>query len=383
MPIQGMTTNETIAFPGIGQLRKGAPKPTDGKAPGKDLPYFRFTTSDARAASMFLAEYGKEPNAIKIVLPFPNLDDNFSAFREAYIASRLVHRCDGVVVWERSTNGVLAPTSKPCPTLHLPKGHKDKCKPMARLRVIIPSLARFAYVDVLTTSEIDIRRLTEHLGAIRSVAGRLNGIPLVLTRREEEISMPTGKGDERRRVKKWMLHLEIDPEFAERRLLAEAQTAMMIASNPNALALPAPMPRIIDSQTGEIFDSFPDTNKDCYAGLEGYHPNMDTGDDEEDDEDDFDEAEAEIEAAPPVEQPAPEPAPAPIADLTIQERRAYVKRLTALWKEESDLGGERPDQEHGLDFQAMNKADFMQLGGAVKKRIQALRELLATDEPAE
>lgn len=366
--------------------------------PGADLAYFRFTGKDQRANDMFVAAYGAEPNQIKIVLPFPGIDQNLEAFREKYVKSRLVHRCDGVVIWERNAVGELAPTNKPCPTINLPDDSQEKCKPCGRLRVIIPALARFAYVTVLTTSKIDISRLAANMAAIQAIAGQLHGIPLILSRHPEEIAIEDGKGGHRR-VTKHLLSLEIDPEFAERRLLAEASHAMIIASNPNALALPAPMPRLVDTSTGEILGQFADEHDDDeedeellnaiigkfpdsrggpdgYAEMDGYHPNMDA-----------EEAEGEIEEEIQARQPAAkpetvkpvEPAPKPKASTknslpsekyTAEQRKKFADRIRGLQARELEDGYPIPNDEM-INLDKASGEALIALGQKIRARMEA------------
>ena len=51
------------------------------------------------------------------------------------------------------------------------------------------------------------------------------GVPLILKRREEDVSVPQEDGSAMR-VKKWMVHIEPDPEFVARANLALKRFAM-------------------------------------------------------------------------------------------------------------------------------------------------------------
>lgn len=214
------------SFPCIGKLRKGGAKQTrekNGKkyeVYGEDLTYFRFDTTDERAAKMFHAVYGDEPSEINVYLPHQSAEQNFTCWQEAYLAGGLQHRCDGetCVLW-LSPNGKIYHTDpKPCP---------GGCKEVGRLMVIIPELQRFAFVTVETHSINDIMTLTENLQAVEYLRGDLRGIPFVLKRRPKEISTPTADGKRARR-EKWLLSIEVDPAWAALQLDSMRQAALTV-----------------------------------------------------------------------------------------------------------------------------------------------------------
>ena len=99
MPIKGLTDRQA-AFPEIGGIRKGAPKP-NAKQPGPDLKYFRvdFDAQEAAAAATFAKVYGAQPTELNILFPFNEIERNFDAWRETYTAGALLHRCDGERIW--------------------------------------------------------------------------------------------------------------------------------------------------------------------------------------------------------------------------------------------------------------------------------------------
>lgn len=245
MPIAGLT-DRAASFPRIGVLRKGAAKVSD-RQPGKDLTHFRFDTDDDQAAAQFAEAYGAEPRAIRIYLPYDGVEENFVTWQEHWAAGGLMHRCDGVTcVMRRTANGSGYDRSPaPCPHINLPKDHRDRCKPVGRLSVIIPELKRLAYVTVLTHSIHDIISLTEQLSALSGVAGRLRGIPMILRRTEREISMPDGKGGRVRRAK-WLLSIEAAPHWVGLQLEAQERAALPPAAA-QPLALPAPQGATYDA----------------------------------------------------------------------------------------------------------------------------------------
>lgn len=239
MPIKGLT-NEKAEFPEIGQLRKGAEKPANGI--GKDLTYFRFTSEIPDVAAAFTSAYNGEPRLINVFLPFQTADENWEAWQEEYKAGGLVHRCDGetCTIWLKE-DGSYSRDPKPCP---------GGCKPVGRLKVIIPELRRLAYVTVLTSSIHDIRNLDAQLRALYSLRQDLRGIPLQLRRRPKKISTPSGKGGQRARREKWLLSIEAAPSWVELQLAA--QEAAAIPQLPTGTVIhDAP---VVDAATGEILE---------------------------------------------------------------------------------------------------------------------------------
>src|SRR5262245_40522860 len=109
-------TDRAPAFPELGVLRKGAAKPDSGNKPGADLKHFRFDSDDADAAKLFKEIYGDEPRSIRVLVPFATVDENFEAWREAWTASSLQHRCDGrMTVRLLTQRGTYTDEPKPCP----------------------------------------------------------------------------------------------------------------------------------------------------------------------------------------------------------------------------------------------------------------------------
>lgn len=243
MPIKGLT-DRGVAFPQIGSIRKGAKKEPNN--PGADLPYFRmdFDEREISAIEKFNALYpdGK-PTDIVIILPFDDIDRVWHAWREAYTAGALQHRCDGehvnyainpqtgeIVIkdWHNAAGEMVK-----CERKDLADKTK-RCKPTGRLHVIIPQLERLAYLVVHTTSIWDIARISEQLAAIREMnGGHIAGIPLVLRRRPSKISTPSGENGKRARRVKNLISIEADPEWVAAKL-----SAMRSAALPQAVQLP-------------------------------------------------------------------------------------------------------------------------------------------------
>ena len=237
MSIKGLTDRD-LAFPQIGNVRKGDKSGTNG-AP-KDLTYFKidFDEKETEAIAAFKAAYPEHPTEINIFLPFNEIEKMWDPFCEAYTAGRMVARSDGetfLFLVDLPTgellvrDGVNIKTGKPEP-------HRDvigiagktpiKCRPVGRLKVIIPELKRLAYLVVHTTSVIDIRNLSAQLAGIQAInGGRIIGIPLVLKRRPQSISVPKPDGTHVR-MTKYMLSIEADPRWVSAKLAQLGRMAL-------------------------------------------------------------------------------------------------------------------------------------------------------------
>jgi hypothetical protein len=216
MSIVGLT-DQQAQLPIIGVLRKGERK--TGKAPGKDLTYFRFTSEDADALGVFNHAYPDQDalRHINVFLPYQTTAENFDAWMEQWVAGGLVHRCDGkTVVLCRTQSGDYSTERQACP---------GGCKQVGRLAVLVQELGRLATVTVLTTSIHDIINLTRQLKSYEAINGDLRGIPFVLTRRPANISTPAGNGKRARR-EKWLLSIETQPNWTRLQLAATQRAAL-------------------------------------------------------------------------------------------------------------------------------------------------------------
>lgn len=261
MPIKGLT-DRGLSFPEIGQIRKGAKK--GNNRPGADLTYFRveFGDKEQKTAENFRNVYGDQPNAIRIILPFNEIERMWDAWLEAYTAGRMVARSDGEFIkYQLDDQGEiivkngfdLAGNVVPHPADNIAghdyKGRDVEFKPTGRLKVIIPELSRAAYLTVMTTSVHDIGNISAQLGAFKELnEGQLAGIPFVLRRKPKEISTPSGENGQRVRRKKWLISIEADQEWVKARLGGLKNIAM---PNAEELLLPASVEEQIDGSDYE------------------------------------------------------------------------------------------------------------------------------------
>jgi hypothetical protein len=275
MPIQGLTTTIVNMPPVIGSLRKGGEKEKrrngdrEYEVFGKDLNHFRFTAkneSDKHLVQAFVAAYGATPERIdNIYLPGPEVDDNLMAFCEEYSAAQLIHRCDGVWIYERdSYTGQFYRTNQYCPYAEenpnrRQRGKDGGCKQVGRLHVILPELVRAGYygvVTVLTHSINDIAKLYQALTNCRERLGPLNRYPFTIYRAMESISTPNG--DKRVRRDKSLLNIAPSSEFVLKQFEAVRQAA---------LAAPVDEPRQLLAPVVEVIGG--DTLQRAIAGYNG------------------------------------------------------------------------------------------------------------------
>ena len=275
--IHGLT-DRGCAFAQIGNIRKGMTlkkRRADGSeyTVPTDLDYFvvEFDEQETDAQEKFTAAYPGETREINCLLPFDDISRCWDPYCEAYTAGRMVARSDGeyfiYLTNQAGTveviNGANINTGEKVP-------HKDvlwgegtkavKCRPVGRLKVIIPELRRAAYMVVHTTSIHDVANLSDQLRAISQLRdGHIAGIPLVLRRRPKEISVPGDKGGPRRRLVKWMLSIEADPSWVEKMLTVMGNAAlpegsrMLVLPQGESLSIPENMDQEEDDQIDAEF----------------------------------------------------------------------------------------------------------------------------------
>jgi len=266
MPIKGLT-NRQPQFPQIGQLRKGK---RDENGRPMDLDYFRFTSELPDVVEAFISAYGEEPRLINVFLPHQTTDENWEAWNEEYIASGLVHRCDGefVTLYRDKKTGTYVtpePGTVKCPYA---TGEKEGpgCHPNGRLQVVIRELKRFAYVMVITTAFNDIPKLDAQLRALEGIYGDLRGIPMQLRRQPAKISTPKSekrdgkweKTGERARRESWLLSIEAAPSWAGLQLESQRIQALpdvtvrQIEAGPEDLEVLEPTPPVIEGTFRDV-----------------------------------------------------------------------------------------------------------------------------------
>lgn len=283
MPISGIThrhlTSQSV-FAQIGIIRKGGPKRKKGEQEifGEDLDHFRIELAEGEGKAeeelRTYYSYGppsgerkKEtygPRDFLFIVPFNEVDRVWEAWREAYVAGAMLHRCDGDNIIREVdhrtgkaivNNGLSVDTGQPvkCPCANDKKGATPAlsyqkqsgkievvfCKPVGRLRLMLtPPLKRLAYFVLMTGSVNDIIAIDSALRGAAEMFKGIAGIPFLAKRVARDISTPTADGKRARR-RKWMIEVEVDPVWMEAKFNAMGAAALL-AVQTNAALLSAP-----------------------------------------------------------------------------------------------------------------------------------------------
>lgn len=203
------------------------------------------------------------PTELKIYFPFDDIDRNFPTFRTLFSASSMVCQGDGQHILhainpvtgqttvkdgicilpfsERMADNKQAahqPGEKmPCPALNEPGIYAkcEKCSNRGILLVMLQAIPRMAYFQISTGSIVNLQDLPQQMLNIQELIyeltgkRKLAGVPFILRRvmrsmspvKKDRQGNPTG----RVRVDKYVLQLEIEPEYmislirAQRRLV--------------------------------------------------------------------------------------------------------------------------------------------------------------------
>jgi hypothetical protein len=246
MPIAGLT-DRLPSFKEIGRLRLGIPKSEMATGGPKEIPYFRpdFRPDAADSFAAFLAIYGDKPTEIHIRLPFPQIDRCWDAFYEVYNTTGMLGMADGMrwlYLRHNKTGELLVKDGVPIQAQGLPAddigmaylpfdknvpvySHISKkggdvavyAKPTGRLKVLIPELKRAVFIQVITHSTYNCRKISSQLAGIEIIAHNagmtLPMVPMILSRRKELISVSiNGK---KSMQDHYLLNIEIDPVWME------------------------------------------------------------------------------------------------------------------------------------------------------------------------
>ena len=334
MPVAGLT-DRGLSFPQIGVIRKGAPK-SQKNAPGRDLTYFRVDFDAARPdlAEKFKAAYPHpEPRRLNVVFPFNDFDRQVQVYYEAYNKGRMVARAGiaqgldpnqnyYLIKLNSKTGEVLAQAGywvagekKGQPAIYdktqpeYSMSYRDKngqtkkldvyCKPITRIKIVIPELGELAYVLLKSSSIYDAMNLSEQLTALWEITrGNWAGVPLVLERKPTQVLCPDENGNKTYR-EKWLLSIQALPAWSEAKLLAMRKASMLLAAgNPLQVSLPAGAS--IHDEDDEDDDRIPD-EPEAWINDESFPP---AGEVEEFDDEIL---EGDIDDNSPQEQAAPEP----------------------------------------------------------------------------
>lgn len=166
---------------------------------------------------------------IDAMLMFPSVWDSIQIWNEAYQAGRMVVRAnDRQIITKRDPltgayvirNGDPYEEWIPGEDITYQREGKTFTLPIRtaiRFQLFLPELARWVAFQLKSTSYYDSINLRHQLGAIQTMANWLNngaagGIPIILFRREQEVTWNQDSG-KAARVKQWLINVEINPEW--------------------------------------------------------------------------------------------------------------------------------------------------------------------------
>jgi hypothetical protein len=239
-----MTAKLDIAFPTVAQIRKGGKKRIIQKngrpveAFGVDLEdKFRvvFAPGAEEMMTTFIDLYDTlTPTRIRAMIPFQSVWSTWYFANEAYASSCRVAQADDehfvslrdpVTLAYTIRNGEPYRSYTPGEKLSYQRDGKTyslAIKPNGRLRLFLPEIARWVTFELRTNAYYDRINIEQQLGALQAIANVLNngnaaGIPFTIYRRPGDVlwNKPSGGA---MRVKKWLINIEIDPEWGERAL---------------------------------------------------------------------------------------------------------------------------------------------------------------------
>lgn len=198
------------------------------------------------------------PTELKVFFPFDEIERNFLDFRKLYSASSLVCQGDGEYILyatnpqtgqvtvkdgvcvrafsERMADGKQITHNiedkMPCPAWGTPGIYAkcEHCRPRGILLVMLEQVPRMAYFQISTGSIVNLGELPQQMRNVQNIVyeltgkRKLSGIPFILRRvarsmsplKKDSKGNPTG----RVRVDKYVLQLEIEPEYMLRLIRA-------------------------------------------------------------------------------------------------------------------------------------------------------------------
>lgn len=255
-PIKGLT-DAPRAFIRVGRIKKGMKDPETGAM--KDLDYFRtvFDPSAKAIEEEFNKIYGLKPTRINIRLAFRTVPEVWDANFECYKKGGLIAKAgenDNGLYWiyyrDPATSEVLVRDGRPVGSngeefvskkidLSAPiYSYMGKVKqadgtfkqqnvpvylePAGRLNVVVPEIAhlRVGFMEFCPGSPRDIRTISAELAGIdlwaRNVGKDITGIPMVLTRREEQVTVNINGVLSRKAS--WVVHIEVGGEWGDKAL---------------------------------------------------------------------------------------------------------------------------------------------------------------------
>ena len=271
------TRKQSLKFPTVAQIRTGAKKsPT---RPGADLKdRFRiefFPGADPAISARFKEVYGDlTPTRIRAMVPFPSVWEAWTSYDEAHNAGLMLAQADPETRRYLSLrdpengNAYVVRDGQPYREYEPPasitykdakgKSQRIKLRPSNRLDLFLPELGRLVNFEFKNTAYYNRINIRNNLAAIQALANTLNGgnaagVPFEIYRMEGDISYLDENG-QGHRVKKWLVHLEADPEWVKAAIARLSKFALTGEGLTTPL-LPIEVPYIPGTDPGEDEDT--------------------------------------------------------------------------------------------------------------------------------
>ena len=230
-----------IAFPEVALIRKGSKKKPGKSHDGRDIEVvgddlknllrveFCPGVDEKIVAAFFDCYKTFTPDRIRAMVPFRSVWKAFTSFNEAYNAGRRIAQADDEHYLMLRINGEYeVRNGEPFRPYHpgdLIRYERNgqsfalKLKPTNRLRLFLPEVGHLVNFTLKTTSFYDRENIKQQIGAIQAIADALNGgnaagIPFYVYRFEREVTW-NRPGGSALRVKKWLIHIEADPDWVQ------------------------------------------------------------------------------------------------------------------------------------------------------------------------
>jgi len=197
--IPGITDRSRL--PRLAKIRLGETRKSGDKDYPAALDHFSFVDCPEVEAV-----YGKECRELfPVIFPSDDEEITFPTARKAYGKSGLICACrDGltatrVVTGKKDeqleayckehglTMGEGEMIEMPCPGQDCPWDQQDLCKPLGRLMFLLPQIPRFGFYEICTTSFNSMINVLSVIRSMKSIVGRVAGIPFALKLDEQQV----------------------------------------------------------------------------------------------------------------------------------------------------------------------------------------------------
>lgn len=228
-------------LPRLGKIHLGVKMPNGDSEYPKEVDYF-VVPPEVQAV------YGEKPKLLHVVFPVDAQDQIAPFAYKKYGAVGLVCKGDGQA-YQRIIDGAMTegecPTPEECPFALDGQG-RTVCKAVMNLQVMLWKVSVGGVYQIDTGSFNSMKHILATLEFCRSIfKGRVRGIPMLLSRDEQETQFTDPKTGKTSKGRHWPLKLSI-PTHEERRLLSAEISALLPEAKDRPIALPAPSEKEIE-----------------------------------------------------------------------------------------------------------------------------------------